>query len=191
MALPPVSLQEGAIAASVCAVEHALCWSCDYSALPIVLGEDSQEQARTVDLRQSKRYRLKASVRFSWENAQGSTIRGEGYTRDISPIGVFVLTSDRLPSGAAVTLEVSLPPLREEHSGACLRTQGQVIRSEEVGFAAVANMGFQMQFSESKRSRYSLGKLGGDNGANGAKQEASGEGDAHSKRLGLVTRYWM
>lgn len=141
-----------------------------------------------MDLRRSNRYRLKASVRFSWENAQGSTIRGQGYTRDISPIGVFVLTNDRLPSGTAVKLEVSLPPLHEEHSGACLRTHGQVIRSEEIGFAAVANMGFQMQFSESRRSRHSLEKLCGDNGA---KHEASGEVDLHSKRLGLVTRYWM
>jgi hypothetical protein len=101
-----------------------------------------------VDQRQNKRYRLKASVKFSWEDLQGSTIRGEGYTRDISPSGVFVLTSDRLPSGTAVKLEVALPSLRQEPSGAFLRTHAHVVRSEELGFAAVADMGFRMQLPD-------------------------------------------
>ena len=36
-------------------------------------------------------------------------MRGKGYTRDISPAGVFVLTSDRLPADMTVKLEVTLP----------------------------------------------------------------------------------
>jgi hypothetical protein len=138
-----------------------------------------------MDLRRSKRYRLRAFVKFAWENAEGSTVRGEGYTRDISLDGVFVLTGDQLPPESLVKLEVSLPPLRKDNSGACLRTHGQVVHSGAVGFAAVANMGFQMQFSESQRSRHSVGKSGG-NGE--AKQEASGEANACCKRLDLISR---
>jgi PilZ domain len=88
-------------------------------------------------------------------------MRGEGYTRDISPSGVFVLTGDRLPSGAVVKLEVVLPSLRGQRSGACLRTNGHVVRSEEVGFAAAAEMGFRMQLPKTTSSEQSLSKGNG------------------------------
>lgn len=114
-----------------------------------------------MDQRQSKRYQLKTVVKFSWENPQGGTSRGEGYTRDISPSGVFVLTSDRLPLGTTVKLEVALPSPRKETSGASLRTRGHVVRSEQLGFAAIAEMGFRMQFPEIQSSRKSSGKAAG------------------------------
>jgi ABC-type uncharacterized transport system ATPase subunit len=94
-------------------------------------------------------------------------MRGEGYTRDISSSGVYVLTTDRLPSGAVVKLEVALPSLRGQHSGACLRTNGHVVRSEEVGFAAAAEMGFRMQFPGTRSSKQ---LFSGGNGS--ATQEA-------------------
>jgi hypothetical protein len=139
-----------------------------------------------MDLRRSKRYRLRAFVKFAWENLQGITIRGEGYTRDISADGLFVLTGDRLPMETAIRLEVSLPALREDNSGACLRTHGQVVHSEDIGFGAVAGMGFQIQLSELQRSQHSVGKSRG-NGQ--AKQEASGEPDARNMRLDLISRF--
>ena len=102
---------------------------------------------------------MKTVVKFSWESKQGGTSRGEGYTRDISPSGVFVVTSDRLPLGTTVKLEVALPsPRKKEASGASLRTRGHVVRSEQLGFAAVAEMGFRMQFPEVAASRSSRGK---------------------------------
>jgi hypothetical protein len=139
-----------------------------------------------VDLRKNKRYRLKAAVTFSWEHSNGSTIRGEGYTRDISPNGVFVLTGNRLPSGTAVTLEVSLPPLREKHSGASLRTHGHVIRSEDKGFAAVADMGFRMQFSENRRSQSFEKTDGGGQSKNEAHKH-----DRSGQRFELTSRFRM
>jgi hypothetical protein len=140
-----------------------------------------------MDLRRSKRYRLRAFVKFAWEDLQGTTIRGEGQTRDISAAGLFVLTGDRLPLETPLKLEVTLPSLREDNSGACLRTHGQVVHSEDIGFGAVANMGFQIQLPELQRARYSVGKSRG-NGE--AKQEAGGEADARSKRLDLISRLW-
>jgi len=99
---------------------------------------------------------LRASVIFSWEHSDGATIRGEGYTRDISPTGVYVVTTDPVLTGSIVRLEVSLPSLREKSSGAFLRTSGHVVRSEHDGFAAVADMGFKMQFPDSRSRRQSL-----------------------------------
>src|SRR5437588_3058697 len=137
-----------------------------------------------MELRQNKRYRLRASVAFSWANTDGNTMRGEGYTRDISPAGVYVLTSDRLPSSTTVKLEVTLPSLNEKRNGASLRTQGRVVRSEKVGFAIAADIGFRMQFPEESSS------------AELAKRARNGKFDASGKRsedgeLVPVSRFWM
>jgi len=113
-----------------------------------------------VDQRQNKRYQLKTAVKFSWESPQDGICRSEGFTRDISPSGVFVLTGERLPLGTTVKLEVALPSPRKEASGAFLRTRGHIVRSEQLGFAAVAEMGFRMQFPEISSSRSSRGKSG-------------------------------
>ena len=111
-----------------------------------------------MDQRQNRRYQLKTAVKFSWESLQNGICRGEGVTRDISPSGVFVLTGERLPLGTTVKLEVALPSPRKEPSGAVLRTRGHIVRSEQLGFAAVAEMGFRMQFPEIASSRSSRGK---------------------------------
>ena len=129
-----------------------------------------------MDQRQSKRYQLKTAVKFSGERPQGGISRGEGYTRDISPIGVFVLTDNRLPLGTTVKLEVVLPSSRKEASGASLRTRGHVVRSEQLGFAAVAEMGFRMQFPDIQSSRRSRGKA------------ADGERDETTQELSRIPR---
>ena len=145
--------------------------------------EDFRYWVRTVDLRQSKRYRLRAAVKFSW-HAKGSTKLGGGYTRDISPSGVFVVTSERLPGGAEVQLEVALPSLRGERSGACLRTHGHVVRSEQPGFAAAAEMGFRMRFQEAGSSERSPIKSNGNSDGEPSNQEAG-------SLLALISRFSM
>lgn len=139
-----------------------------------------------MDLRQSKRYRLRAPVVFSWELPSGISTAAEGHSRDISPSGVFVLTSNQLPVGAIVNLEISLPSLREESSGAFLRTVGHVVRTEVAGFAAVADMGFRMQFPDS-RSQRSFGRAG----ENGGQKQESREVELNSKSHDLVSRFSM
>src|SRR5579864_5192118 len=138
-----------------------------------------------MELRHDKRYRLRASVAFSWANTDGNTMRGEGYTRDISPAGIYVWTSDPLPSSTAVKLEVSLPSLNEKRNGASLRTQGRVVRSEEIGFAVAADIAFRMQFSEGSSSAESLEKRAGDK-----KFDASGK-RSEDQELVPVSRFWM
>jgi hypothetical protein len=121
-------------------------------------------------------------VTFSWEQLDGSTMRSEGYTRDISQSGVFVVTGDRLPSGTVVKLEVALPSLRGQGLGACLRSQGRVVRSEEVGFAAVANTGFRMQLSETHAEEQLVGK------GNGSGTYEANSKETRHKFLFLVSR---
>jgi len=125
-----------------------------------------------VDQRQNNRYQLKTAVKFSWESPQNGICRGEGVTRDISPSGVFVLTDERLPLGTTVKLEVTLPSPRNAPSGAFLRTRGHIVRAEQLGFAAVAEMGFRMQFPEIASSRSSRRKTD-DTKQDGSREEAS------------------
>jgi PilZ domain len=139
-----------------------------------------------VDLRQTKRYRLRAPVVFSWEFPGGATLQAEGYTRDISPSGVFVLTSNQLPVGSIVNLEISLPSLRGQSSGAFLRTVGHVVRAEVAGFAVAADIGFRMQFPDSGSQR-SFGRTG----ENGGNKQESREVEFGGRRHDLASRFSM
>ena len=139
-----------------------------------------------MDLRKNKRYRLRACVTFSAEQPDGIVIRNEGYTRDISSSGAFVFTSVLLPPGVTVKLEITLPSLRGERSGACLRTVGHVVRSEAIGFAAVADMGFRMQFPDSLTGEAARKK----SGTNGESHEEIGS-HRIGERSGLISRFSM
>ena len=83
-----------------------------------------------------------------------------------------MLTDERLPLGTTVKLEVTLPSPRNAPSGAFLRTRGHIVRAEQLGFAAVAEMGFRMQFPEIASSRSSRRKTD-DTKQDGSREEAS------------------
>lgn len=84
-------------------------------------------------------------------------------------------------------LEVVLPSLQEKkQQGASLRTQGHVVRSEEIGFAAVADMGFRMRFSSSEEQSFSKR---GNGRLNLTREQASAEEAAVVRRTGF--RFWM
>lgn len=123
---------------------------------------------------------------FSWEPYAGDTIKSQGYTRDISSGGVFVLTSDRLSSGTAVKLEVSLPAPRETSSSASLMSEGRVVRSEETGFAAAADTGFRMRFPEPSSSEQSFGKVNGEGG-----EDEAGSKKTSEVQFDVASRFWM
>jgi PilZ domain len=82
-----------------------------------------------VDLRSHARYRLKAPVLFSWEDADGTLMRGGGFTRDLSATGAFIFSPGCPPQGMTVRLEILLPPLKgKEHL--TMVCEARVIRLE-------------------------------------------------------------
>jgi hypothetical protein len=125
-----------------------------------------------VELRQNKRYRLGAPVSFFWESREGAIGAGEGHTRDISVAGVFILTAGLIPEGSVVRMEVTLPPLHAKGQRVRLRTQGRVVRTEDNGFAAIANMGFRMDFHEVESGTSGVAIVGKDEDQNKKKTEA-------------------
>jgi hypothetical protein len=125
-----------------------------------VCEQASPSWRKRVDLRQHKRYRLVATVDFEWESADGSLHKGAGRTRDISAAGVFIMTPELLPSGISVNLVVNLPSLQDDTAGAQLKTQGHVVRAAWNGFAVIADMGFQMKFSDAQTITRNYGNVG-------------------------------
>lgn len=94
-----------------------------------------------MEKRRHNRYRLTATVIFSWEIEDRRTHQGQGHTRDCSVSGAFIVTSEKVPVGSILRLNFSLPRLLAAGPGTRLETKGCVVRTEADGFAVSANMG--------------------------------------------------
>ena len=94
-----------------------------------------------MEKRQNNRYRLAATVSYTWETTDHHVHHGNGRTRDCSLSGVFVVTADKLPVGSILRMKFTLPPLLAAGHGAQIETSGHVVRCETDGFAAVADLG--------------------------------------------------
>jgi PilZ domain len=98
-----------------------------------------------MDRRGKTRYDLRTQVRFSWKDPDGIRHDREGLTRDISEVGIFVLTDFHPPFGANVRFEVSYPSASAQQVR--IQAQGQVVRIEgadpsraQGGFAAATKV---------------------------------------------------
>ena len=94
-----------------------------------------------MELRKTNRYDLKIPVLFWWLGSDGLSESGNGMTRDISSIGVLVMTTVLPPVGARVELDVMLPDFGDHSTGIRLHGEGFVMRwqdgiADSIGFAA-------------------------------------------------------
>lgn len=88
---------------------------------------------KTVDLRKASRYHLEAPVFFLWSPQNGTVRSGQGVTRDINTLGVWVRTSEVPPAGSLVQMDIMLPRLGNEGPGMHLTGEGIVVRVEPCG----------------------------------------------------------
>jgi hypothetical protein len=95
----------------------------------VAIGQNEWSMSR-VELRRYDRYRLGAPVVFWWEDAEGVRQEGTGVTRDISTIGIYVVSTSCPATGTRVHLRVSLPSLHGNVPGWRLEAQGRVVRLE-------------------------------------------------------------
>ena len=98
-----------------------------------------------------------------------------------------MLTVAPLRKGLLVQLEVNLPSLNEKHDGLSLRTRGKVIRAEEKGFAAVADMGFRIQLPAAQTLKQTVGK----SRKNGRYRHESSTEGANLRQTELASRSSM
>jgi len=99
-----------------------------------------KQHLRPVNQRRNNRYRLAASVTFSWEAEDHCLHHGNGQTRDCSVSGAFVFSPEKVTIGSILQMEFSLPRLLAAGPGARLKTRGCVVRVEPDGFAVLAEL---------------------------------------------------
>ena len=94
-----------------------------------------------LESRKVPRYPVQAPVTFTWSE-EGQAMQGNGWTRDISEVGVFVYSAQCPPPGSETQLEVVLPPLGEagrilriRMEAAVLRVSAETSKPEGSGFA--------------------------------------------------------
>jgi hypothetical protein len=85
---------------------------------------------QTLDVRTTVRYMLHARVVFHWNDNEGYQKVGRGHTRDISQKGAYIVSPERPPNGAHVSLNIYLPALAGDTRLLSLETEGQVLRVE-------------------------------------------------------------
>jgi hypothetical protein len=83
-----------------------------------------------VELRSAVRYPIKASVVFTWEGPGGS-LQGQGVSRDISRVGVYIRTATNPPNAVPIEMEIFLPPMEPEGKIVRVLSKGRVVRVEQ------------------------------------------------------------
>jgi hypothetical protein len=108
--------------------------------------------------RTSVRYRLRVPVICNW-TGPGGRLRCDGFTRDISTQGVFVLCSTPPALGTAVVIELVFPPLEATSGvGPRLKAVGRVVRVEGsngtvTGFATASDFSWETRLRHDGRSQ--------------------------------------
>jgi hypothetical protein len=83
-----------------------------------------------VERRRAARFLLRCPAIFEWTDQKGRPQVGAGFTRDISTLGVFVL-STASPSGeGTLRMQIVLPPQPDEE-GLKLQSMASVVRVEK------------------------------------------------------------
>lgn len=82
----------------------------------------------TADRRRHVRFALRAPVSFLCEEKDGVRLEGNGFTRDVSERGVFILTNTQATVGAGVRIEIIFRSLVTRDL--LMSTEGQVRRVE-------------------------------------------------------------
>jgi hypothetical protein len=82
-----------------------------------------------IDRRKQARFRLIAEVTFFWFDMNGTRLRGQGTTQDVSSEGVLVVSQTAPPVGAALLYEVFLPKLSADSAPMRMKGVGMVVRA--------------------------------------------------------------
>lgn len=95
-----------------------------------------------MERRRAARFLLRCPAIFSWNDEQGRPQVGAGFTRDVSTVGVFVLSAAAPPAESRLQMQVLLPPPQPAEEGLKLQSEATVMRiesqAEGSGFAAMS-----------------------------------------------------
>jgi len=94
---------------------------------PAMLSGGSATVGRSPDCRRAVRYTAEAEVEFTWSDIRGVQ-SGLGWTRDISPKGVYVVAPSCPPRGARVTMDIHFAFPAEPSRAFSLQGEGRTQR---------------------------------------------------------------
>ena len=83
-----------------------------------------------MERRRRIRFALRARAHFRWENPDGSSLKGQGFTRDISSHAAYVYTEFRPPANTEVYIDIILPSVLEAHGTLRMRAKAKIVRVE-------------------------------------------------------------
>lgn len=93
-----------------------------------------------MERRRAARFLLRCPAIFEWTDQRGRQHVGAGFTRDVSTLGVFVLSTAAPPGEGTLQMQIMLPPPQPAEEGLKLQSEATVVRiesqSEGSGFAA-------------------------------------------------------
>ena len=84
-----------------------------------------------VDRRRASRFQLRLPVLTQWTNVEGNVRHGGGFTRDISLLGLFLVSSEAPPQATTINVTVMLPNPRAGSQELRLQSVGSVVRVEQ------------------------------------------------------------
>ena len=98
---------------------------------PPEVNEVEEGERSTNDSRSAIRYSLRAPVVYSWTDCEGVTHESEGFTRDVSPKGIFIVCADSPPQSTPLTVSIQLPVSGQDCVGEVrIEAVGKVLRLE-------------------------------------------------------------
>jgi hypothetical protein len=80
-----------------------------------------------LERKEQTRYGLRALVDFGWMDREGVPKQGQGFTRDISPKGMFIRSDSQPPAKADVQVGVALHSVAHAVTSLRIRAEGLVI----------------------------------------------------------------
>ena len=83
-----------------------------------------------MDGRKSLRFQLQLPVVARWTDGEGNVRYGAGFSRDICARGALIVSSERPPIGAMLSINVQLPYVRGDLKEWQLQSVGSVVRVE-------------------------------------------------------------
>ena|SRR5712691_3327623 len=89
-----------------------------------------ESSGECLERREQTRYGLRALVDFDWTDTEGVPHRGQGFTRDISPKGMFIYSDSQPPAKADIRVEVALHSIAKAVTNLWMGAEALVIRVE-------------------------------------------------------------
>jgi hypothetical protein len=103
------------------------------------------------DSRKTLRYEVRARAVFHWDDRGGVSREGQGFTKNVSPKGAYVLASECPPQGTPMEMTIDLPSLGKGSNNLHIRADCHVLRVDRVG-TPQGTIGFSV-----RNSRVTLG----------------------------------